>query len=385
VRRRGSARRVVTGAVAAALLAGAFSAGAAHGQVGASQPGTVHAGAGIMFEGYSFSAAGDVDLDRISLLTVPVSVRAVLMRQLELAVTGGYARGTLTRSYGDAVTLAGPIDTEVRLTWSTPRDRVRVSGIAQLPTGSAELSAAEMDLAGVIAADLLPFAISNWGTGGGVGISAAAAMPVGAGTTLGASAGYVVAREYAPLDATSFAYRPGNQFQVRVALDHSVGASGKASIQLSYQQFGSDRVEGDNLYQAGDRLQAMGSYAFAAAGSGSGVVYAGYQRREAGEYTTATRLVPAQDLIFGGLGLRLPAAGVVMTPSLDARIVGNEDGIDQGYTVRVGTGAEFDLGAAVVVPSARVRFGHLTVSEGAESGFTGFDLGVTLRGTRRLP
>jgi hypothetical protein len=370
---RHPATRRATAVAAIALVHGA-AAGAL-----AAQAVDVQAAASVSFESFSFDQAQTVDLDRVSLLAVPVTVRAGLTPQLELSLAAAYARGLLVRGDGSESTIAGPTDTELRATWISPRDRIRISGIALLPTGRTELTAAEMDVTGVVAADLLPFRLTNWGTGGGFGLSAAAAIPVADGTAVGLSAGYVVAREYEPLDATSFAYRPGNQLLVRAAVDRTFGSASKASLQLTYQQFGTDEAAGTNLYQAGDRLQAMGSYAFAAGQRSSGIAYAGYLRRQGGRYPAAARVTPAQDIIYGGLGMRVPAGSLVLTPALDARIVGNADGVDQGYILGAGAGAEIRTTAVMVVPSARVRYGQLTVIGDAESGFTGFELGVTVR------
>jgi hypothetical protein len=131
-------------------------------------------GAGATFESYFFASPDDVDLDRVTLITVPLAVDFRVMSNIDLRVASAYARGMLTRSDGVESTLSGMTDTEVRLTLGLRGDMLRLSAVGLLPTGVAELSADEMDVAGVIAADLLPFAISNWGTGGGVGLSAAA-------------------------------------------------------------------------------------------------------------------------------------------------------------------------------------------------------------------
>src|SRR4029079_18986843 len=138
--------------------------------------------------------------------------------------------------------------------------------------------------------------------------------------------GYVVARKYEPLSATTFAYRPGNQLQLRAVADRTVGSAAKASLQLTYLHFGQDQGDGTNLYQSGDRIQAVGSLAFAAGTNSTGIVYAGYLRRQQGQYTAVVRVTPSQDLIYGGTALRRPvgATGVILVPSIDARILGNE-------------------------------------------------------------
>jgi hypothetical protein len=362
---------------AAVLALSVSTAGAA-----SAQALPVQIGVGATFESYGFGSTDAVDLDRVTLLAVPVAVRAALTRQVELSLATAYARASLTRGDGHEATVTGPTDTELRLTWASAGDRVRLSGIALLPTGRTELTADEMDVTGVIAADLLPFSLTNWGTGGGVGASAAVAVPVAEGTTVGLSAGYVLAREYEPLEATTFAYRPGNQLLARAAFDHTIGTAGKASLQLTYQQFGSDEADGSNLYQSGDRMQALASYAFAQGARNSGIAYAGYLRRQGGRYAAVSRVTPAQDIVYGGFGMRVPTARAVLTPTVDARIVGNEDGIDQGYVIGLGTGAEFDVGSLVLVPSVRARFGQLTVMRDAESTLTGFEVGLAVRRLR---
>lgn len=338
---------------------------------------------GFGFEAYSFGSADDIGVDGITLLTVPLSAGTRISDQLEARVSSAYARGTLSRSDGSKSTIAGLTDTEVRLTYAMPGDRLRISAIALAPTGQTELTAEEMDVAGVIAADVLPFAISDWGSGGGTGASVAAALPVDDASVVGLSVGYVVALEFEPVAATNFAYRPGNQVHVRAAIDRTFGMAGKASLQLSWQHFAADVSAGSNIYQAGDRLQALASYAFAAGTRAGGIVYAGYLRRGEGRYTEIVQLTPAQDLIYSGTVFRIPVRGAVLTPSLDARVISRDDGTDQGYNLTIGSGAELQLGPTLITPSVRARFGSVTVRSDAESGFTGIEIGVAVA-TRSL-
>ena len=336
------------------------------------------AGAGVMLESYSFSDKEQVDIDKVSLLTVPLSVRVALAHRVELGVTSAYASGTLTRRDGQSTTLSGLTDTEIRLTYQMANDRVRLSAAAMAPTGKSKLTAGEMDVMGVVAADLLPFAISNWGSGGGLGINASVVQPVSEETSVGVSAGYVVARKYEPLSATTFAYRPGNQLHVRAGADHRVGSAAKASLQLTYLHFGLDQNAGANFYQSGDRLQAVGSLAFAA-GTGTGIVYAGYLQRRGGKFTEVVRVTPAQDLAYAGTGFRQRVGGLVLAPTLDVRLLGSDVGVEQGRTISAGLSAEVPAGNFDVVPLVRARVGHLTIRTAQESGFTGFEVGLSIR------
>jgi len=337
------------------------------------------AGAGIVMESYTFRAPLQTNIDKISLFTVPIVARANLMPQLDLTVNAAFASATLTRPSGDQTTLSGLTDTEVRLTYATMGDRVRLSAIALAPTGKSKLTGDEMDVMGLIAADLLPFTISNWGSGGGVGATAAVAMPVSERSTIGVSTGFVAARKYEPLSAGAFVYRPGNQMHVRAAADRTFGASAKGSLQVAYSHFSQDQNAGVNFYQAGDRLQAAGSLAFAAGAKATGIAYLGYLRRSEGKYTDVVRVTPAQDLVYAGTALRHPMRGAVLVPSIEVRLLGNESGVDQGRTISAGLGVEIPRGSFELYPQAKARVGRLTMRSSQESDFTGFEIGLTVR------
>src|SRR5690606_15624935 len=136
------------------------------------------------------------------------------------------AIGTLTRPGGQDSRVAGATDTELRLSYAFGTDRVVVSAIALLPTGLGTLTTEEADAAGAFAADVLPFRVTNWGSGGGFGASTTFAAPLG-GFAVGLGLGYVVAREFHLRPGDQFAYRPGNQIHVRAAIDRSFGPAGK--------------------------------------------------------------------------------------------------------------------------------------------------------------
>jgi hypothetical protein len=83
--------------------------------------------------------------------------------------------------------------------------------------------------------------------------------------------------------------------------------------------------------------------------------------------------------MYAGIGFRHPVSGVVLVPSLDVRVLGNEAGVEQGNTISAGAGVEVPAGGLELVPLARARFGRLTVRAGQESGFTGLEIGLSIR------
>ncbi len=335
------------------------------------------AAVGISFENFSFSSAADVGVKHVSLLTVPLAARVRLSETLAVDVSAAWASGRMERSDDSESSISGPTDTELRVTLGLGRGLVILTGIAQLPTGRESLSFDQADLAGVIAADFLPFRISNWGSGGGAGLNAAVVRSIGQ-YAAGVSVGYVVAREYEPLDE-SFAYRPGNQLGVRAAIDRTFDGSSKLSLVLSAQRYDADQIEGANLFRAGHRYEAIGTYAFAVGTRGAGLAYVGYLHRNEGEYLDAPLFMPVQALLFMGAGLDTRMGAGLLRPRAELRVLRRDDGIGQGYTISAGADLEQPIGRLTLLPSLRGRFGNIVLREEAESRFTGFELGLGLR------
>lgn len=335
-------------------------------------------GAGLHFETYSFGEAERVDIESLRLLSAPFAAAVALSPRVELQVAGAWARGEIVRPGGEEASISGLTDTEIRLTATVGRDALRITGIAQLPTGVSELTAEEADAAGNFAADVLPFRVTNWGAGGGFGVSTALARPLGA-VAVGLSAGYVVAREFEPVAGTDFQYRPGNQLHVRLAVDRTFGTSGKGSLAVTWQSFGEDQVAGENLFRTGDRLQALASWAFAAGTRSSAVLYGGWLHRSEGEFVGEDRLEPGQDLFYGGFGARLPSGAAVFQPQLDLRLHQGDEDAGSGYTLGVGGSVELAMGGMRLVPTLRGRLGSVELGSGVDSGFTGLEAGLGVR------
>jgi len=371
-----SLRSLAVGALALALA----PAGVVAQAPGRLLPAGFGAGAAVGFESYRFGDPTQTGIERISLLTVPIAAEIPLVGSASLGFAGAYARGALTRADGSTTTLQGLTDSQLSLSLPVKRGVATVTAVVILPTGKSSLSADQAVVAGVVASELLPFRISNWGAGGAAGVSTAVAHSFGA-LGVGASAAYLVARQYDLVEPGAAAYRPGNQLRARLALDLSTGPAGKASLQLTYLHSQDDRFSGANVFRPGDRFQAMGSYAFAAGGRASGIVYAGVLRRARGAYlVTLAPTATAENLFLAGGGARIPLGRAVVLPSLDLRVLRRTDTQNEGEVVGVGGSAEAPLAPGLtLVPSVRARFGRVQANPGSTTGFNGFDLGLGLR------
>jgi hypothetical protein len=359
-------RRAVLSALACALLA----------NTGIAAQSSPALSAGVTWQRFQFSSPAAVDIDALSLLTVPLAGEVSLGRVL-LRVTGAWAGASLTRADGSESTVSGLTDTEISANVEIVPGTMTLAAIAALPTGVRTLTFDEMFVAGAIAADLLPFAITNWGSGGGAGAALSITRPLGS-YAAGVQAGWTVARSYTPLTDDAFEYRPGNQFHVRAALDRVIGRSAKVAVQAGWQHFGADRGDDRNLFQAGDRFQLVGTLNFALR-SASALVYAGWLDRGEGEFAEPIELLPAQQLVYGGAALRLLAGRIAILPAVDMRLLDSEGTDRTGWVLGAGSSLELTGLAAAWTPSVRARIGNIEARSGATSRFAGIELGLTAR------
>lgn len=336
------------------------------------------AAAGVRVEAYTFTRAQRVGIREVSLATVPLAADVSLGQGARLAVRGAFASGRLRRADGTEATLRGPTDTELALTLPLAGSWLALTGTAVLPTGQAELSGDELEVAAVVASDLLPFAVPHWGSGGGLGADVALARRFGA-VGVGAAAGYRGSREYRAFQDGGAAFRPGSETFARLALSGSLGPV-TATLQAGMQRFARDRMRGATLYRSGDRYQLAGSLAFGGGARAGGVLYAGVLHRGAGSrLADPARDLPPQALVQLGAGLRLPVGRGALLPGVDGSALLSRDGAGEGAGMGVGAAAELPAGGVTLVPSARLRVGRVAVAAGARSAFRGVELGLSLR------
>lgn len=372
-------RRSAAGTLTALLLVGMATAlaGALPSAVGAQTPFEPKGELGPTFEMYSFGDGDAVGIESLSLFTVPLTGEARVARRVRVRLTGRYARAALSGADGRTVTLSGPTDTDLRIEVPVGGDVAVLTGLVAIPTGSPTHDVDEAAIAGAVAADLLPFRITNWGTGGGAGASLAVARPLGS-FGVGLSAGYVVAGDFEPREGEEVRYEPGDILRINGVLDRSLGDS-KASLRLSYQNFSEDALGGANLFRAGNRLEALGTVSFPVARRSSGLLYGGVLHREQGSFLTDPRTAPSQNLLLLGGGLQVPYRGGTVTPAARLRVFRSDDGQGDGFTTELRASGRWAMGGVTWGPVVGFRFGSVEVLEGESSGLVGAELGLSLR------
>ncbi|HSR41209.1 MAG TPA: hypothetical protein VLL48_03535, partial [Longimicrobiales bacterium] len=173
-------------------------------------------GVGGTVDGYAFDAPAEIGgLEYMVLATVPFGVAVQANERLRFEARGAYARGTLTTETGGDATLQGPTDTEIRASYVIVPGGLSAEVVGYLPTGKSSLTALEAGIASVVALDLLPMEISQWGTGGGIAAAVTGTRSFGT-VGVGLTASYRVAGEYEPVEEdTDFTYKPGDEMRLR--------------------------------------------------------------------------------------------------------------------------------------------------------------------------
>ncbi len=378
-------RRMPAAALALAFLT--IAPEAARGQARA--PGAA-AAAAVDFESYTFGSPATAGARSVTLVAIPFAARIVAAPFISVAASGALARGTVTDQAGATSTLSGLTDTDLRATLALEREgtAVALTAAAQLPTGHATLAEAEATVAGAIASDLLPFRISNWGSGGG-GEVELSAVRAGEQGSAGIAASYRAASSFQPLADLDARYRPGGELRLRFALDRRLAGDRTLAFQLSYSHFGEDQWDATGLLRAGQRVLGFASYA-APVGSGVLTTYGGVLYRSGGALADAVlhtgvlsglKAPTSETLLLLGSSARVPWRQAILLPGLDLRLLRREDGTGQGWLVAAGGSAELPVGdrGVRIVPSARLRLGQLLVARGAASGIRGFELGLGVR------
>ncbi|TVP74485.1 MAG: hypothetical protein EA352_10735 [Gemmatimonadales bacterium] len=366
------------------VLALAFlvaSSGALAAQVVQDPAGTragTEAGLGPSIQYFSFSDGDAAGVESLSLVSLPFAGAVRFADRFRLQVSGGWARGSMERPGGATTELSGLVDTRLRLDADVLPGTLRVSGILGLATGIDGFSAEEADLAGAVAADLLPLMISNWGSGGGGG-AAVTALHSSGNTAVALDVGLERAGEFTPSAASPAGYRPGTAFRVGAVVDQVLEDGGKLSLRADIRRFGDGQIDGENVFRSGTRTGATASWAFPAGARSSGLVYGGYRYRSEGTFLLDLDPRPSQGTVILGGGLRTPAAGGVLTPSAEFRAIRRDDGQDQGWRIGAGTSGEWQAGGAILQPGIRLHLGNARITEGVDSSFTGIDLTLILR------
>jgi hypothetical protein len=347
------------------------------------------------FKGYTFDEG--LGPTAAQLIITPLAIR-IPMGAIQADLYGAWAQGEVERG-GATYRLTGPVDTQVKLSWNAAPWMV-LSASVNAPTGKASHDAEEAVVASVLAADLLGFRESSWGSGLSVTSGLATATRMGQwGVGLGAS--YRVANGFEPAADQAITYEPGNEVRVRLGFDRNVGEAGKFSAGFTVQNFKEDQVRNAgadprNLFQAGNRLMGDMSLAFRV-GSQTWTLYGSDLWREKGDLFLSvvdaagkvigdsTVATGTQNLISAGFVGAIPLGSLYrLRPAVDLRVQSREEqnGSSEGSGWILSAGGDFPLrflASYDLFPRARYSFGKIEGPGGGKFSAKGAEFGLTIR------
>ncbi len=362
--------------LAAALLPAALSA-----QVpGATS--SVAAYTGVEGRGLSFKAG--LGVKSVTEVAVPFVVVWPATPSLSFDLGGRYASLNYTADSGKS-TISGLTDIQARGVYQVIPDKVVLTVAVNLPTGKTELTNAQVPAAGAIASDMIPFPVSNFGSGFNVTSGLSLAVPVG-GWAIGAAGSYRVNGGFTPLapDSTgSVSYKAGGEFRVRVGADHIVGQS-RVSLGFTVSTFGEDDYGGSPAFQSGTRYIGQGSWTFPVGNAGLSV-YAWDLYRSAGTVPITGATTQKRNVVTGGVQGAFQLGASVLRPMVEYRSQSLADSSwsSAGHMFSAGLNWQRPLGdRLLLVPLLRFDTGSLVNQiTGQSVSFTGWDVGVTIRAT----
>ncbi len=366
-----------------ALIAlwGVVAAGAASAQV------TTSARTGVFFESYRFGSG--LAFDRVSEMTIPVTVTQRFGRRVVVDVATAYANASVRETNGNTIDHSGFIDTDVRTVIGVIPGRLIFTLVGTIPTGATAVPDTTIPLFGATATDLLGFTTAGFGSGGGVSTGFASAFKLGQNWAVGTGASYRYGASYTPVAGGSD-LTPGGEIRARLGIEGPFGGGGGKYFRgaFVYTTSGANELGGGGQQSViGDRALAYASVSLPL-GRSSLQVYGWEMRRlrPRGYNTPGAIAVPRGNVLALGARLARPLSpAVTLAPLVEFRheLTGSAGKMELlGYIVRTGTDVRYRVSErATAVLQAQLAFGTIN-DEGASVALFGPRLGALIEWSR---
>ena len=316
----------------------------------------------------------------VSELVVPLGLVIPFSDRVTLDLGTRFARAERTDEADSSATITGLTDVEARAVIQLVPDVALFTVGANLPTGKTKLSSEELAVAGAIASDLLPFPVSNFGSGASVTTGLAFAVPV-AGWALGLAGSYRMSGSFTPLAGVDSTYKAGAEVRIRAGLDRVIG-QGRFSAGFTYSSFSTDEFGGAEVFRPGRRYISQASLSLPLGNIGLSV-YAWDLYRAAGDVPINGQTTGKQNLVTVGAGLSIQRGRNLLRPSVEYRMIGEGDStlVRAGTLLSLGLRYQIAMGETMSVqPSLWFDTGSLP-NGGTDVGFRGFSIGMSVRKT----
>ena len=166
-------------------------------------------------EFYTASFGAGLGTKSVSEMVVPIGFILPIGQRFSLDAGTYVVRAEREDETGATNSISGITDITLRAGYQVVPDAVALTVAVNAPTGQATLDTAQLYVAGATATDLIPFPVTNFGSGFNVTSGLAVAVPVG-GWAIGAAGSYRYNGEYTPLrDTAGTTLQPGAEYRLR--------------------------------------------------------------------------------------------------------------------------------------------------------------------------
>ncbi len=341
---------------------------------------------GSVFDGYYFGSS--YAFDHVVEWTVPVSLSHRLGPSLNVDLSSAYAHASAMTTSG-TIEIAGPTDTDVRLSWAPVSGRLIVSVAGTLPTGKKAVDTSSVPLLSALATEVLNFTTTSFGTGGGVTGGFATAFAVGERWAAGVGGSYRWHARYTPV-AGSGALEPGGEGRLRLGAEGPVGGRGRGYFRGAavYATSGADTLSAGSRSASGPRFLIYSALSLPAGKSSLSLyVYDRYRLRPHGYDSTVVQVPRGNVLVLGARLERPVSPALSLAPNAEFRheLAGPATGrlALLGWVVRPGVDVRYRATAALtVLVQGQAAFGRLADGGGSSVSLVGPRAVVLLEWTR---
>jgi len=210
----------------------------------------------------SWTVEEDGEEIHVDQVTFPLLLTAPFLEEsLHLTL---YTSGALSDyELSESASLSGLSDTSIRGSYRMENDRVLLIGGFSLPTGPTDLSDDEVRVSRAVSNQVLGFRTNRYGAGFDLFGNVLFAWPLGSRYSAGGAIGFARrgAFDYAPDAASGLGeVDPGDEFFLSAGGSYLGRQEGRAlslNLDLTYRLFGSDRVEGTEVFAEGNQIELL--------------------------------------------------------------------------------------------------------------------------------
>jgi hypothetical protein len=341
----------------------------------------VDAQSGVEFRNVSFGSG--LGINSLKEFAVPVGLAMPIGSRLNVDAGTYYVSAQRTDASGSQ-TINGLTDVILRGAYQLKPDVAVFTFAVNLPTGHKTLSGDQVAVASAVATDLVPFPVSNFGTGFSVTTGLAWATPVGP-WALGIAGSFRYNGAYQPISDTSagldtLRFRPGGEVRLRIGADRIVG-QGRLSFGVTYSTFANDEF-GSQSRSPGTRLIPQFSWSTPLGINNSLVVYGWDVYRNVDENASVNQGVKQNTMALGAMASLRSGARNSLRPQFELRKGWQGPGGLHNAGTLVGLGLRYQMAASerlTLTPGFRVDLGNLTTSSGGSASVTGLSFSLTAR------